>query len=80
MHIWNSLKGFLYDCNDFITYFNNSIYLYNFININRLDNNVVSLKFKDKNVIINGSNLSTVRCLKNELIIKGKIESILINE
>ena len=76
MHIFSSLKNFLYDTNDFIAYFNNLIYLYNFINIIKLSSNEVIIIFNDKKVIVKGNNLKVTKCLKNEIIIKGKLESV----
>ena len=76
MHIYSSLKNFLYDTNDFIAYFNNSIYIYNFNNINKLEKEEIIITFDDKKVVIKGFDLKVTKCLKKELIIDGKLESV----
>ena len=76
MHIFSSLKNFLYDNNDFIAYFNNLIYIYNFINIIKLSSNEIIIKFNDKKVVIKGKDLKVTKCLRNEIIINGILESV----
>ena len=80
MHIWANLKSFLYDNDNFIAYFNNKIYLYNFINIITITNREIVVQFKDHKVIIKGNNLKPSKVLKNELLLCGNIESVTINE
>ena len=80
MHIWANLKSFLYDNDNFIAYFNNKIYLYNFINIITITNKEIVVQFKDHKVIIKGNNLKPSKVLKNELLLCGNIESVTINE
>ena len=80
MHIWNNIKDFLYDNNDFFAYYNNYIYLYNFKNIIDISDSVVSLMFSDKKIVIKGNGLCCVKCLDNELVLKGFMESVNIYE
>ena len=80
MHIWANLKSFLYDNDNFIAYFNNKIYLYNFINIITITNKEIVVQFKDHKVIIKGNNLKPSKVLKKELLLCGNIESVTINE
>ncbi len=80
MHIWANLKSFLYDNDNFIAYFNNKIYLYNFINIITISSKEIIVQFKDKKVIIKGNNLKPNKVLKKELLLSGTIESVTIHE
>lgn len=76
MHIFNNIKNFLYDNDNFIAYFNNKIYLYNIEKIDVLSNDYIVLYFNDKRVEIKGNYLKPINCLKKELILQGKIESV----
>jgi hypothetical protein len=76
MHIWANLKNFLYDSEDFIAYFNEQLYFYNFIKIKTITATKVVLNFKNYQVIVIGSNLVPQKCLAKELVLKGNIESV----
>ena len=76
MHIFNNIKNFLYDNENFIAYFNNKIYLYNIIKIDCITNNNIIVYFNDKSIEIKGNNLKPKKCLNKELLIFGQIESI----
>ena len=76
MHIFNNMKNFLYDNDNFIAYFNNKIYLYNIIKIDNISNNNIIVYFNDKRLEITGNKLKVNRCLNKELLITGIIESI----
>ena len=80
MHIYNNIKNFLYDNDNFIAYFNNKIYLYNIIKIDNISNNSIIVYFNDKIIKINGNCLKVNKCLNKELLINGSIESITFNE
>ena len=76
MHIFNTIKNFLYDNDNFIAYFNNKIYLYNVIKIDNLTDKHILVYFNDKRVEITGSNLKPLKCFEKELLITGLIESV----
>lgn len=80
MHIFNSIKNFLYDNDNFLAYFNNKIYLYNIVKIDSLNDNNIIIYFKDKIVEIKGNNLIPKQCLNKELLITGTIESVKFHE
>ena len=48
MHIWNNLQNFLYDKENFLAFFDNKIYIYNFCKITILNKNTIHLQFNDK--------------------------------
>ena len=76
MHIFNNIKNFLYDNDNFIAYFNNKIYLYNIIKIDTLTCNEIVVFFNNKKVEIKGNDLKPLKCLNKELLISGLIESV----
>jgi hypothetical protein len=76
MHIWTNLKNFLYDSEDFMAYFNGQLYFYNFIKISKISATKIILKFKNYQVTITGNNLTPIKCLTKELVLKGEIESV----
>lgn len=76
MHIFNNIKNFLYDNNNFIAYYNDNIYFYNIIKIDCLSNNDIIVFFNDKKIEIKGTNLIPKKCLNKELLIHGQIESV----
>lgn len=80
MHIWTNLKSFLYDTDDFMAYFNNKIYLFNFVNIISITNKEIIIQFKNKRLIIKGNNLKPVKVLQKEILFDGTIESVSVHE
>lgn len=80
MHIWSNIKDFLYDKNDFIAYYDNSIYIYNFNKIDTLNDNEIVIIFDNKKVSIKGNYLRVIKCLNNEIEITGILESVNIYE
>ena len=80
MHILSHIKNFLYDNNDFVAYYDNNIYIYNFNRIDTLNSSEITIIFDNKKINIKGSYLKVNKCLNKELIINGLLESINIYE
>ena len=80
MHIYNNIKNFLYDNNNFIAYFDNKIYLYNIIKIDKLNTDNITVHFIDRIIEIEGKKMKPIKCLNKELLISGIIESIKFHE
>ena len=80
MHVWNNIKNFLYDNENFIAIFNNKIYLYNIIKIDNLTCEEVIVCFNDKKIEIKGKNLKPIKCFNKELMITGTIERVRLYE
>lgn len=80
MHLWANLKNFLYDTDDFMAYFNNKIYLFNFVNIISMSNKEIIIQFKTKKLIIKGTDLKPVKVLQKEILFTGTIGSVTIHE
>lgn len=76
----NRLNDYLNDHNFRITvYENNKVDIINYDDIKDFDINKVIIKSRDKNIIIEGLNLTINKMLDNEVLIEGLIASIRIN-
>ena len=80
MNIYNNIRNFICDNNNFICILDNKIYLYNIISIEEISNNKLVVLFNNKKVIINGNDIKLLRSENRELELTGVIERIIINE
>ena len=76
MHINEYLKDFLFDYQYFITFYNNSLYVFNFIKINKISNYEIMLEFLEFKLTIKGNDLYISKMNKNELTINGIITNM----
>lgn len=76
VHIFNNVKNFLYDNDNFMAILNNKIYIYNLIKIDYICSNNIIIVFNNKILDIKGSNLKVIKSLINELELTGEIESV----
>ncbi len=76
MHINEYLKDFLFDYQYFITFYNNSLYVFNFIKINKISNYEIILEFLEFKLTIKGNDLYISKMNKNELTINGIITNM----
>lgn len=76
MHINEYLKDFLFDYPYFITFYNNSLYVFNFIKINKISNYEIILEFLEFKLTIKGNDLYISKMNKNELTINGIITNM----
>lgn len=76
MNIRNNIIDYLYDKENIIAMYDNSIYIFNFLFLNEFSDNSIIISFKDRKINIRGSNLRIVKVTKEELLIKGRIDSI----
>ena len=80
MNIYNNIRNFICDNNNFICILDNKIYLYNIISIEEISNTKLVVLFNNKKVIINGNDIKLLRSENRELELTGVIERIIINE
>ncbi len=80
MHIFNNIRNYLYDNDNFIAILDNKIYIYNIKFINEISNNRLILLFENKKVSIIGDDLKVIRSQSSELELIGKIKKVLIDE
>ena len=80
MNIYNNIKNFICDNNNFICILDNKIYLYNVISIEEISDNKLIVIFNNKKVIINGTSIKLIRSENRELELTCNLERIVINE
>lgn len=76
MNIKNAIINFLYDKNYFITFFEDSIYIYNYESIINLSENKITLIIENFTIDIIGNNLKITQMNNIELLIEGNIKNI----
>ena len=76
LHINETLKNFLFDLNYFITIYENCLYAFNYLKLEKVTNTEIILKFEKFNLNIYGSEFIITKMTKNELRIKGVINKL----
>ena len=61
-------KNFLYDLEDFITIYGDSLHVFNYQKLNKLSDNEIILTLNNRKIIINGINLKIKQMTKQELL------------
>jgi len=77
VHIYSTLKEFLYDKDYFIAYYQNKIYIYNCDNIILLSKTKILIELQDKKITILGNDLSLCKSLNKEILITGIFKGLL---
>lgn len=76
MDIMSSLKNFLYDKKFNIIFFDNNVYMYNYVNLKSLNNDLISLDFDKFILNIKGHNFIVKKLMKNEILINGTVSNV----
>ena len=76
MHMKDNLINFLYDKKYFINIYDEYIHLFNYEELVSLSSKKIELKFKEFNLIIEGSDLFINKMFPNEMLIKGIINKV----
>lgn len=76
LNIKNTIMDFLYDKKYFITMYENYLYIYNFIEIITLTNELIELSIENFKLKITGNDLKIKKVNCSELLIEGNIISI----
>ncbi len=72
----NNLKEYLNEEDTKIVIFDSKLYVSHYKDIKSFDSNKFILETSDKQVILNGKNISIHKLTKEELLISGDIETI----
>ena len=80
MHIFNNIRNFLYDNDNFIAILDNKIYLYNIVSIKDISNSKIVVLFDKRIINIIGEDLKVIKSSDGELEILGSIKKVLIDE
>lgn len=73
LHFRDSLKNFLFDLDNFITIYENSLHVFNYKKLDKLSDNEIIILLEDKFINIKGKNMKIKQMTKQELLIKGVI-------
>ncbi len=73
LHFKSYMENFLYDLNNFITIYDDTLHVFNFNKLNKLSDTEIILKIGFKLVLIEGENLRVSKMTKQELLINGDI-------
>ena len=73
LHFKEYFKNFLYDLNDFITIYENTLHVFNYDKLNKMSDKEIVFTIGEKKILINGENLKIKQMTKQELLINGKI-------
>jgi len=76
MHINNILKNYLYNKNEFITWYKNEIYIFGLEQVESLCSKKIVVKLLNFYLEVLGNNLKITKCSEKELIINGEINEI----
>lgn len=79
MNIRNNITNYLFDKDYLICTYDNYVYLFNYISLISFSDTKIIVSIKNKSVSIYGSNLIIVRITKEEMLIKGIIKGIELN-
>ena len=70
------IKKYIVDDEERIIYFDNKVYIVNFIKILDINYENIMVRGKNKLIIIRGNNLSLRKLLEREVLISGDIKAI----
>ncbi len=79
LHIKGTLKSFLYDLNNFITIYDNYLYVFNYQSLNKLSSKKIELDFSNWKIVIYGEDLNIRQMTKQELLLQGTILKVEFN-
>lgn len=79
MRIIKNIQNFLMDQDYYIDIFNNCLHVYYYEELITLTDNLIELKLKEFNLVIEGEELIVSAMDNHEILIKGKINSLRFN-
>ena len=76
MHLYKTIKNFLFDQDYFLDLWQKKIHVYGFIDIVTLQEQKIVLAFPDFQILILGTSFHVLKLTKNEILLEGELESI----
>lgn len=76
LHINENLKNFIYDLNNYIAIYDNSLYAFNYQDLMHISKTNIILRFNNYKIEIEGINFKINKMTKQELKIVGKINNM----
>ena len=78
MHLYKTIKTFLFDKDYFINFFENHIHLYGFLDIVTLEEEIATFHYETFDVQLLGSQFRVLKLTKNEILLKGEVKEMKI--
>ena len=76
MHLYKTIKNFLYDQDYFIDIWDKYIHIFHFIDIETLNENLIVLILDKFKLEIKGEDFKVLKLTKNEILIAGNIKEM----
>lgn len=73
LHFRDNFKNFLFDLDNFITIYENTLHVFNYEILIKLSEKEIIIKILEKKLVITGYNLKIKQMTKQELLINGTI-------
>lgn len=80
MNVLRNIYSFIDDKEIIVNYSKKSVHVINYIEIKELSNEKINLSYKDGNLIVKGKQLTILKMVKDELLIKGLIKEIIFED
>lgn len=76
MHLYKTMKSFLFDQDYFIDIWKTYIHVFGIVDIDTLSENTIILLLETFKLNLKGESFRVLKLTKNEILIEGKLESI----
>ena len=80
MRFYETIKNFLLDKEEYLIFFNNHVHIYGIENIITLNESLIVVNTKKKNINLKGTKMKILKMTKEELLIEGLFESVTFND
>ena len=76
MHLYKTLKSFLYDQDYFVDLWKNCLHVYGIVDIDTLKEQKIVLTLEKFKLEINGENFRVLKLSKKEILIQGEVSEM----
>ncbi len=76
MHLYKTMKNFLFDHDYFIDIWGQCIHVYNFLNLITVNDKLLQLQMQDFELKVTGTSFRVLKLTKNEILITGNIKEM----
>ena len=76
MHMIDNVKNFLYDKDYFISIFDNSIHVFNYVDLLKLSDTEINLQLENFILEIKGNNLRVGKMIGREIQVIGEVNNV----
>ena len=73
MHLYKTVKNFLFDQDYFIDIWSNYLHVYEFIDILTLNEKEINLQLEKFKLLVKGDDFRVLKLTKNEILVSGNI-------